>query len=60
MFIRLVKSHEFLPIQLLGLVKRDEADVLWWESIVCEGALDRVEVVRTNPSIFVSPYVMRR
>lgn len=44
----LVKSHQFLTVHLLGLVKGDKFDVLGRESLVCEGALDSVQVMGTN------------
>jgi hypothetical protein len=44
----LVKSHQFLTVHLLGLVKGDKFDVLGRESLVGEGTLDGVQVVSTN------------
>lgn len=44
----LVKSHQFLTVHLLGLVKGDKFDVLGRESLVGEGALNSVQVMGTN------------
>jgi len=48
MLVRLVEGHQLLSVHLLGLVQGDEADVLRRQSLVCERALDGVEVVCTN------------
>lgn len=43
-----VEGHEFLARHFLGLVERDELDVLGGEGFVCEGALDGVEIVSSD------------
>lgn len=43
-----VEGHEFLAGHFLGLVERDELDVLGREGFVCEGALDGVEIVSSD------------
>jgi hypothetical protein len=36
----LVELHEFLAVHFLGLVERDELNLLRWERLVREGTLD--------------------
>lgn len=44
----LVEGHQLLTIHLLGLVQRSELDILGWQSIVGERALDSAQVMGTN------------
>jgi hypothetical protein len=44
----LVEGHQLLAIHLLGLVQRDELDVLGGLSFVGEGALDGVQIMGTD------------
>lgn len=43
-----VELHELLAVHLLGLIQRNELNLLWWESFICEGTLDRCLLLATS------------
>ena len=46
--IRLVERHQLLTIHLVLLIQRNERTVFWGKRLVCEWALQRVQIVRSN------------
>lgn len=50
-----VECHQLFSIHLLGLIQGDEVDVLGWQSFVGEGALDRIEIMRSDPTSLLAP-----
>lgn len=56
MSVGLVEAHELLTVDLLGLVQGDKVDVLGWEGLVGEGALDCVEIVGTDATSQLSAF----
>jgi len=48
LLVLFVEVHQFLTVHLLGLVQRSELDVLRGLCLISEGALDSIQIVRTD------------